>query len=49
VPVVLVVERPDLALVDAVARLRLLADRVGGSLTVAGERDLLCLCGLDFL
>jgi hypothetical protein len=48
-PVTLVVDSPDLAVVDAVARLRLLADRVGASLTVTGDRELLCLCGLDFL
>jgi hypothetical protein len=47
--VALVVVCADLAVVDAVARMRLLADRLHGSLTVLGDRELLSLCGLDFL
>jgi hypothetical protein len=47
--VAVVVECTDLAVVDALARMRLLADRLQGSLTVLGDRELLCLCGLGFL
>lgn len=45
--VVLVVSQSDLAVVDAVARLRLVADRLGARLDVVGDRELLRLCGLD--
>lgn len=45
--VVLVLERCDLGVVDALARLRLLAERLGGSLAVVGDRELLRLCGLE--
>ena len=47
--VVVVLETCDLAVVDAVARLRLTARRYGGELDVLGDRDLLRACGLDDL
>jgi len=46
-PVVLRLECADLTAVEAVARMRVLAHRYGGSLTVVGNRSLICLCGLD--
>jgi hypothetical protein len=46
-PVVLLLECDDLAAVDAVARIRLLAHRYGGKLAVVGDRSLVGLCGLD--
>jgi len=47
--VVVVLETCDLAVVDAVAQLRLTARRYGGELDVLGDRDLLRACGLDDL
>lgn len=45
--VVLRVLACDLTVVDAVARLRLLARRQGAALALEGERDLLSWCGLE--
>lgn len=47
--VVVVLATCDLAVVDAVARMRLSASRYGGELDVIGDRDLLRACGLDEL